>query len=84
MAEYKSLYEFRGHPVRNKEEARSIYEQAKARGVEIKNQEVSNPKFTGTVLTYPVWFLEEYFHKSEPKDNAISADDDLLFDELPF
>jgi len=84
MAEYKSLYEFRGHPVRNKEEARSIYEQAKARGVEIKNQEVSNPKFTGTVLTYPVWFLEEYFHKSDPTDNVISMDDMDLLDDLPF
>lgn len=84
--EYNSLYEFRGHGIRATEGrlAKRVYEEALDRKVEVRNQEISNPKYTGNVLTYPKWFLEEYFHKSDPKDNTISADDEDMFDKLPF
>lgn len=84
--EYKSLYDFRGHGIRKEEGelGKLIYQEAKKREVKVITQEVSNPKYTGNVLTYPAWFLESYFHKSDPKDNTISADDEDIFDELPF
>ena len=82
--EYKSLYDFRGHGIRKEEGelGKLIYQEAKKREVEVRTQEVSNPKYIGNVLTYPAWFLESYFHKSDPKDNTISADDMDEFDEL--
>ena len=52
----KSLYEYLG---------KAAGSAAKAK-VKIDSHEVSNPKYTGTILKYPVEFLNEYFGNKLP------------------
>ena len=67
--EYQSLYEFRGHAAGKVGDAKQVYEEAKRRGVKVKSQEVDNPKYKGSVMTYPKSFLQDFFNKptEEPK-----------------
>ena len=73
-----SLYDFRGRADYDKK-GRDVWEAAKRRGVECESRDINNPGYTGVVLLYPKWFLEEYFH-SETKNTV----QDILDDELPF
>jgi len=44
---------------------------AQAKKIPYHSRQVKNPKYSGTVMLYPKWFLDEFFKK---EDN----------DELPF
>tara|TARA_R110000803_G_scaffold160005_1_gene224005 strand:+ start:100 stop:339 length:240 start_codon:yes stop_codon:yes gene_type:complete len=73
--EYQSLYEFRGHAAGKIGDGKQVYEEAKKRGIEVKSQEVDNPKYKGLVMRYPKSFLNEYFNKETPEQEL---------DDLPF
>jgi len=78
-----SLYDYLHRPA-GYDEGTRVYQESKKRGVESQLREISNPKFTGDVRLYPKWFLDDYYHNADPKDNIsafTSTDDD---DDLPF
>ena len=57
-----SLYDYLGHAAGIKL-GREANENAQRRSIPINTRQVSNPKYEGTVLLYPKWFLDEYFGK---------------------
>lgn len=78
MEEYKSLYEYLGHAA-GADLGKQVAAAAKLAGVKIESHEISNAKYSGTILKYPVAFLNEHFHPEvEPTLG------DIQDDELPF
>ncbi len=61
--EYVSLFDFLGKSA-GPEKGRLVYAAAKQANEIVKSKDVSNPKFTGKVLTYRRGFLETYFKTS--------------------
>jgi hypothetical protein len=68
MEEYKSLYEYLGKKA-GKELGKLVYQTAKFDGVKLKQQEISNPVYTGNVMMYPVEWLDKYFNKVKELNN---------------
>jgi hypothetical protein len=62
---YKSLYEYLGRAA-GSELGKKVAAAASAKKVKLTTQEVSNPKYSGTVMMYPVSFLDEYFENELP------------------
>jgi len=86
--EYLSLYDYLGKAAGEKLGG-EVKAEADKRDVPFKIREVSNPKYTGKVLLYPLDFLEFYFR--EP--HSIHMDDlpkghdwtgNVEDDDLPF
>lgn len=59
-----SLYDYLGHAAGIKL-GREVNETAQQRSIPINTRQISNPKYDGTVLLYPKWFLDEYFGKKD-------------------
>jgi hypothetical protein len=79
--EYLSLYDYLGKAAGEKL-GKEVASAASRGGIKLETREVSNPKYTGTVLLYPKDFLEFYFR--EPESNLMDELVDLnLIDELP-
>lgn len=78
MIEYKSLYEYLGRAA-GSDLGKAVATAAVAQGVTIQSQEVSNPKYTGTVMVYPVSFLDSYFHPTIELTAKDTEDDSLPF-----
>lgn len=80
--QYKSLFEFLGRAAGGDLGAK-VAAAAAAQGIQLQEQQISNPKYTGKVLTYPVSFLENYFNGT---GNNNSGGRQLLLDhqDLPF
>ena len=79
--EYLSLYDYLGKAAGEKL-GKEVASAASREGIKLETREVSNPKYTGTVLLYPKDFLEFYFR--EPESNLMDELVDLnLMDELP-
>ena len=76
--EYKSLYEYLGHAA-GSDLGKRVATAAGKQGIRITSHEVSNRKYSGVILKYPVSFLDSYFGNSDTPD--VSPDDS---DELPF
>jgi len=55
-----SLYEYFGKPVGG-EIGKQVYNASKRARVRVKIKEISNPKYRGKVMTYPVSWLDSYF-----------------------
>lgn len=70
--EYLSLYDYLGKAAGEKL-GFEVKQEANKQEILTQTREISNPKFTGTVLLYPKDFLKFYFR--EPESN--------LMDELP-
>jgi len=64
MEEMISLYDYLGKPA-GKELGANVYKAAAAGKVSCTIREISNPKYTGKVMLYPKWFLDEYFKVSQ-------------------
>lgn len=62
MNEYKSLYEYLGHAA-GSDLGKAVATAAGKQKIKITSHEVSNSKYTGTILKYPISFLNEYFGK---------------------
>lgn len=62
--QYLSLYEYLGKPAGG-ELGKQIFERAKSQNIKVNSVEISNPKYTGKVLTYPKSFLDNEFKQSE-------------------
>lgn len=56
---------------------KEVYDAAVKKKIHTKleTREVSNRKYTGKIMLYPKWFLDEYFGKNEHNEN---------YDDLPF
>ena len=84
--EYLSLYDFLGKAADEKL-GWEVATEAALRGIETKTREISNPKFTGTVLLYPKDFLEFYFRPSDA-DQMVDLPGQINYnideDDLPF
>jgi hypothetical protein len=79
--EYLSLYDFLGKAAGEKL-GFEVKQEADKQEILTQTREISNPKYTGTVLLYPKEFLEFYFR--EPESNLMDELVDLnLMDELP-
>lgn len=76
----KSLYEYLGRAA-GSELGKAVATAATKAKVKIDSHEVSNSKYTGTILKYPVSFLNEYFGKDVP--HTITAAESEK-DSLPF
>jgi hypothetical protein len=63
--EMKSLYEYLGKAA-GPELGKAVAQAATRAGVKIDSQEVSNPKYVGSILKYPISFLNEYFGAHTP------------------
>lgn len=75
---HKSLYEYLGHAA-GPELGKQVYAAAVAAGVRAESHEVSNPKYTGVILKYPISFLDEYFNPTIHLTAEDTQDDDLPF-----
>jgi hypothetical protein len=62
--EYKSLYDYLGRAAGG-ELGKRVAEAATRDKVQIQTRQVSNPKYNGTIMTYPASWLESYFSKVE-------------------
>jgi len=78
--EFRSLYEYLGRAA-GSDLGKAVATAAVAQGVTIQSQEISNPKYTGTVMMYPVEFLDQYFGKGVKPETTVQ---NILDDELPF
>jgi hypothetical protein len=85
--EYLSLYDYLGRAAGN-DLGKEVAAAASKAGIKLQTREVSNPKFTGTVLLYPRDFLELYFREPDnihaedlPGGFDWNGNDD---DDLPF
>ena len=76
----KSLYEYLGRAA-GSELGKAVAAAAAKAKVKIDSHEVSNPKYTGTILKYPVSFLNEYFGVETPHTITAAETEN---DSLPF
>lgn len=60
---YLSLFEFLGKPAGG-ELGKQVFEAAKKAKIRLNTRQVANPKYTGSVMTYPQPFLEQYFKEN--------------------
>jgi hypothetical protein len=86
--EYLSLYDYLGKAAGEKLGG-EVKAEADKRDVPFKIREVSNPKYTGKVLLYPLDFLEFYFREPYPthQDDLPKGHDwtgNIEDDDLPF
>ena len=79
--EMMSLYEYLGKAA-GPELGKSVALAAVIAKVRITSHEISNPKYTGTILRYPKSFLDNYFSKTTP--NPTPTQNNLEDDDLPF
>jgi hypothetical protein len=63
--QYQSLFDYLKRPA-GPDLGKAVAESAKQLKVRPKSKEVSNPKYTGTVLMYPKSFLDSYFRPDLP------------------
>ena len=76
--EMMSLYEYLDRAA-GRELGTAVAAAAKVAKVKISSHQVSNSKYTGTVLKYPKYFLDEYFGKTDKAETINNTDDDLPF-----
>lgn len=69
MEEYKSLFEFLGRPA-GTELGAKVASAASEQSIPLQEKHVSNPKYTGKVLMYPVSFLESYFNGNNDNNDG--------------
>jgi hypothetical protein len=60
--EYKSLYDHLGKAA-GSQLGKQVAEAAVRDGVKIQTRQISNPKYEGTIMLYPLDWLENYFNK---------------------
>ena len=60
--EYKSLYDHLGRAAGG-QLGKQVAEAAVRDGIKIQTQQISNPKYEGTIMLYPLDWLENYFNK---------------------
>jgi len=84
--EYLSLYDYLGRAAGEKL-GREVAAAASKGFIKLQTREVSNPKFTGTVLLYPRDFLEFYFREPgsiHMEDLPGEINHNIDDDDLPF
>jgi hypothetical protein len=69
MDKMMSLYEFLGKAAGGNL-GKEVYISAIQNSVRWEKKKVSNPKYTGDVMTYPKSFLDEYFKSKADKSRA--------------
>jgi hypothetical protein len=83
---YLSLYDFLGKPAGG-DLGKEVAAAASKGFIKLQTREVSNPKFTGTVLLYPKDFLEFYFRElslTHMENLPGEINHDIDDDDLPF
>jgi len=80
--EYLSLYDYLGRAAGNNL-GKEVAAAASKAGIKLQTREVSNPKYTGTVLLYPRDFLELYFREPDTFEPTLGDRQDYD-DDLPF
>lgn len=70
-----SLYEYLGKAAGG-HLGKEVYIRALQDGVRWEKKKVSNPKYTGDVMTYPESFLKEYFNPSIKSSPLSSIEDE--------
>jgi len=60
--EYKSLYDHLGRAAGG-QLGKQVAEAAVRDGIKLQTRQVSNPKYEGTIMLYPLDWLENYFNK---------------------
>ena len=84
--DYLSLYDYLGKAAGEKL-GKEVASAASRGGIKLETREVSNPKYTGTVLLYPKDFLEFYFREPDSihmEDLPGQINTDIDDDDLPF
>lgn len=64
MEEMISLYDYLRKPA-GSELGKRVADQAMRQNVPMDRRFVDTPKYTGDVLLYPKWFLQEYFNHNK-------------------
>jgi len=60
--EYKSLYDHLGRAAGG-QLGKQVAEAAVRDGIKIQTRQISNPKYEGIIMLYPLDWLENYFNK---------------------
>jgi hypothetical protein len=84
--EYLSLYDYLGRAAGEKL-GKEVAAAASKGFIKLQTREVSNPKFTGTILLYPRDFLEFYFREPgsiHMEDLPGEINHNIDDDDLPF
>ena len=55
-----SLYDYLGKAAGDKL-GREVFEVSKIHNIRTSIKEVSNPKYSGKIMLYPKWFLDQFF-----------------------
>ena len=76
-----SLFEYLGKPA-GEHLGKEVYLASRAKNVDHSTRQVSTKTYTGMVMTYPEWFLKEYFSQSSPPTSEGVVDDEG--EDLPF
>jgi len=62
-----SLYDYLGKAA-GRELGKMVFRISQTKNIKLEVKEVSNPAYTGKILMYPKWFLDEYFNVSQIDD----------------
>lgn len=73
-----SLYDYLGKAA-GAELGKKVNAAAIKAGLPRKTREVSNPKYTGRIFTYPKDFLDAFFTPQHPDDIPNTINEDLPF-----
>lgn len=68
MEIYKSLYDYLGRAA-GPELGAKVAAAATSQGISLQEKQVTNPKYNGLVMMYPVSFLESYFGGVQSENN---------------
>ena len=58
---------------------KEVAKEATRRSIPFSSKEIDNPNYTGKILMYPKWFLDEYFNPAPPPPKPKDPIDDLPF-----
>ena len=73
-----SLFEYLGKAA-GEHLGKKVYIRDIQNGIKWDKKKISNPKYTGDVMTYPKSFLDGYFNPPPPADDSGEDGDDLPF-----
>jgi len=62
-----SLYDYLGKAA-GSELGKMVFRISQTENVKVEVKEISNPAYTGKVLMYPKWFLDQYFKIEQTDD----------------
>lgn len=64
---FLSLYDYLGHAA-GQQLGKQVADAAARAKISFQTKKISNPRYTGTIMMYPKYFLDEYFKVEQTDD----------------